>query len=165
MSHSASLAVGLLFACLPAAAEDWPQWRGPGRDGVWTESGILDRFSSPALKPSWRVPIGGGFAGPAVAAGRVYVTDYVPGGGNKGTERAHCLDEKTGRILWTRQWPASYQGISYAYGPRATPTVDGDRAYVVGASGLLLCLNARSGEVLWQKDYVRDYFSSLDPSQ
>lgn len=150
-----------LLATLSLHAEDWPEWRGAGRTGVWKETGIVERFASAALTPKWRTPIGGGFAGPAVAAGRIYVTDYVAAAGNKGIERAHCLDEQTGKILWTREWPASYQGISYAYGPRATPTVDGDRVYVVGASGLLLCLNARTGAVLWQKDYVRDFGATM----
>jgi len=151
----------ILLAAISLHAEDWPEWRGAGRTGVWKETGIVERFASAALTPKWRTPIGGGFAGPAVAAGRIYVTDYVAAAGNKGTERVHCLNEQTGKILWTREWPASYQGISYAYGPRATPTVDGDRVYVVGASGLLLCLNARTGAVLWQKDYVRDYGATM----
>ncbi|MBN8731732.1 MAG: PQQ-binding-like beta-propeller repeat protein [Acidobacteria bacterium] len=150
-----------LFAGLFLHAGDWPEWRGAGRTGVWKETNIVDRFASAALTPKWRTPLGGGFAGPAVAAGRIYVTDYVAAAGNKGAERAHCLDERTGKILWTREWPASYQGISYAYGPRATPTVDSDRVYVVGASGILLCLNARTGAILWQKDYVRDYGATL----
>lgn len=157
-----AFSLALLAATVtPAQAEDWPEFRGPHRAGVWKETGILERFSTPTLKPAWRTPIGGGFAGPAVAAGRVYVTDFVAAPGNKGTERAHCLDEKTGKILWTREWPVSYQGISYAYGPRATPTVDGPRVYVVGASGQLLALNASNGEVLWQKSYVTDYNTTM----
>jgi outer membrane protein assembly factor BamB len=75
----------------------------------------------------------------------------------KGTERALCLDEKTGQVLWTREWEADYGGMSYGTGPRATRTVDGDRVYVVGASGNLLSLDARTGAVIWRKDYVADY--------
>lgn len=141
----------------PAFAEDWPEWRGKGRSGIWTESGILDKFPENGLAVSWRVPTHGGFAGPAVAAGRVYVTDFKKSAGMKGTERALCLGEKSGKIIWTREWDADYRGISYATGPRATPTVDGDQVYIVGASGLLFCLNARTGAVIWQKDYVKDY--------
>jgi outer membrane protein assembly factor BamB len=141
----------------PAFAEDWPEWRGIGRIGIWTEAGILDKFPEKGLTIAWRVPIHGGFAGPAVAAGRVFVTDFKKSAGMKGTERAICLDEKSGKILWTREWDADYRGISYATGPRATPTVDGDRVYIVGASGLLFCLNSRTGALIWQKDYVRDY--------
>ncbi|MCI0391320.1 MAG: PQQ-like beta-propeller repeat protein [Acidobacteria bacterium] len=144
-------------ALVPAFAEDWPEWRGKGRSGIWTESGILDKFPEKGLTVAWRTPINGGFAGPAVAEGRVFVTDFNKIAGTKGTERALCLDEKSGKIIWTREWEADYRGISYAIGPRATPTVDGDRVYIVGASGLLLCLNARTGNVIWQKDYVREY--------
>ncbi len=147
----------LKFALAPALAEDWPEWRGKGRRGIWTESGILDKFPEKGLTVVWRAPLHGGFAGPAVAAGRVFVTDFKRVAGKKGTERALCLDEKTGKILWTREWDVDYQGISYDTGPRATPTVDGDRVYVVGGSGKLLCLNARTGSVIWQKDYVKDY--------
>ena len=107
--------------------EDWPEWRGQGRGGVWTESGILEKFPSAGIKALWRTPVRAGFAGPAVSAGRVYLTDFERTSGNKGTERALALDEKTGKVLWTREWPANYQGVSYGIGPRATPTIDGDR--------------------------------------
>jgi outer membrane protein assembly factor BamB len=141
----------------PIFAEDWPEWRGKGRNGIWTESGILDKFPEKGLTAVWRTPIHGGFAGPAVAGGRVFVTDFKRSSGKKGMERALCLDEKSGKILWTREWDADYQGISYDTGPRATPTVDGDRVYIVGGSGTLLSLNARTGDVIWRKDYVKDY--------
>ena len=141
----------------PIFAEDWPEWRGKGRNGIWTESGILDKFPEKGLTAVWRTPIHGGFAGPAVAAGRVFVTDFKRSSGKKGMERALCLDEKSGKILWTREWDTDYQGISYDTGPRATPTVDGDRVYIVGGSGTLLCLNARTGDVIWRKDYIKDY--------
>jgi len=144
-----------------ADAEDWPEWRGKGRGGIWTESGIQERFPEKGLTVAWRKPIHGGFAGPAVAAGRVYATDFKPASGLKGTERALCFDEKTGTILWTREWDANYQGISYATGPRATPTVDGERVYVLGASGTLLCLNNKNGEMIWRKDYVKDYGTAM----
>lgn len=142
-------------------AEEWPEWRGKGRTGTWTESGILDSFPAKGLAIAWRTPIRAGFAGPAVANGRVFVTDFQVTTGRLGTERALALDEKTGKILWTREWAADYKGISYATGPRATPTVDGDRVYVLGASGLLLCLNTASGAVLWQKDFVKDYGTQI----
>lgn len=142
----------LLCAVAPLLAEDWPEWRGKGRAGAWTETGIVDRFPESGLRVAWRVPIRGGFAGPAVAAGRVYVTDWI-----KNRERALALDEKTGKLIWTREWDSDYRGISYATGPRATPTVDGDRVYIVGGAGKLLCLQSATGEVLWEKDYVRDF--------
>lgn len=156
--------VGYLLALLlvkPALAEDWPEWRGRGRLGVWTEAGILERFPAAGLTPRWHTPLNAGFAGPAVAAGRVFVTDFKTSIGLKGTERALALDEESGKILWTREWPADYKGIGYAYGPRATPTVDGDRVYVVGGTGVLLCLNAATGAVIWRKEYANDYHMEM----
>ena len=144
-------------------ADDWPEWRGKGRLGVWNESGILDEFPKGGLAVEWRTPIGGGYAGPAVADGRVFVTDFTRALNTKGSERILCLDEKTGRILWTRQWDADYIGLmqTYAGGPRATPTVDRDRVYVVGAKGALVCLNVKTGEVVWKHDYVKDYDTQM----
>lgn len=149
----------ILAMCIfiPAFSEDWPEWRGKGRIGIWNESGILDEFSEKGLTLLWRTPIHAGFAGPAVAAGRVFVTDFEATAGLKGTERALCLDEKSGKILWTRAWEVNYGKISYPVGPRATPTVDVDRVYIVGATGTLICLSTRTGDVIWQKDYAKDY--------
>jgi outer membrane protein assembly factor BamB len=142
---------------LPALAEDWPEWRGKGRLGVWKETGILEKFPAAALTARWRVPIRAGFSGPAVAGGRVFVTDFLSTNRFKGTERVLAIDEASGKILWTREWDADYRGMGYGIGPRATPAVDGDRVYVLGATGKLLCLNTSTGEIAWQKDYAKDY--------
>src|SRR5262245_24501816 len=142
----------LRITLMPSFAEDWPEWRGKGRRGIWTESGILDKFPEKGLTVLWRAPLHGGFSGPAVSDGRVFVTDFIRSVGKRGTERALCLDEKSGKILWTREWDVDYLDIGYDLGPRATPTIDGDRVYIVGGSGRLLCLNARTGTVIWQRD-------------
>jgi outer membrane protein assembly factor BamB len=91
----------VLLTCflLQALAEDWPEWRGKGRRGDWIETGILGRFPEKGLRVAWRAPVAGGYAGPAVAAGRVFVTDFERSAGMTGTERAQCLDEKTGKVL------------------------------------------------------------------
>jgi outer membrane protein assembly factor BamB len=123
---------------------------------VWNETGILDTFPEQGLKVLWRTPVRSGRTGPAVADGRVYVTDFVYSKRPNGIERALALDEKTGLVLWTREWEVNYSGISFDGGPGATPTVDGDRVYVLGSTGILLCLNAKTGEVLWRKDYQKD---------
>jgi outer membrane protein assembly factor BamB len=156
------LGVGLAAVLVAAAvaaprADDWPEVAGKGRLGVWNETGILEKFPDSGLKVLWRTPIRAGYAGPAVADGRVFVLDFVETQRPRGTERALALDEKTGKILWTREWTADYRGISWPVGPRATPTVDGDRVYVVGADGKLFCLNAKTGEIVWRKDYAADY--------
>ena len=161
------------LCCAVLAAEDWPEFRGKGRTGVWSETGILETFPPSGLKVRWRTPIKAGYAGPAVSGGRVFVVDFSPAsldsttpqqgaiGGAlsryRGTERALALDEKTGRILWTKTWPVDYAGIMWAVGPRATPTVDGDRVYVLGATGHLVALRAATGEILWQTSYEKNY--------
>ncbi len=153
----------MLVMALAACAEDWPEWRGKGRLGVWNETGVLRKFPDTGLRIEWRVPVKNGFSGPAVSNGRIYLTDFTEASHLKGRERVLCLDEKTGKTLWTREWDAEYIGLmeTYASGPRATPTVDGDRVYVVGAKGMLLCLNTSTGDVLWKRDYVKEYAAEI----
>jgi outer membrane protein assembly factor BamB len=157
----------LALALAPSAGgDDWPQWRGPQRDGVWREEGILDRFPEAGLETTWSVPIGSGYAGPAVARGRVFVADWVRDPdqrGIRGSERLHCLDEETGERLWSRSWPADYSSLmaSYAIGPRATPTVDGERVFVVGAMGHLSVFSTADGTLLWETDYPSDLGASI----
>ncbi len=161
---AAGLALWLLAATVQA--DDWPQWRGPTRLGVWAETGIVDQFPDAGLKVAWRVPIRPGFAGPVVAGGRVFVLDYQETPGSRtmdGAERLLCLDEETGELLWTQEWPATYRNLNvrFATGPRATPSVDGDRVYVVGAAGMILCLDTASGSVVWQVDTVAAYGTTV----
>ena len=155
-------------AAAPTAADDWHQWRGVDRLGVWHETGILEQFPNEGLQVLWRVPIGSGYAGPAVADGRVFVLDWVEDPQTRtldGTERLIALDESTGALLWTYEWHTSYRMLmqTNAIGPRATPTVDGDRVYVVGATGILVCLDVATGKPLWQTNYVTDYDTSVTP--
>ncbi|OFW27244.1 MAG: hypothetical protein A3H97_12895 [Acidobacteria bacterium RIFCSPLOWO2_02_FULL_65_29] len=152
-----------LGASVRLQADDWPEWRGKGRLGVWLETGILDKLPDGGLPVSWRAPIHAGYAGPAVAGGRVFVTDSRRVKANQAIERAVALDEQTGRVLWTKEWPTNYSGLQlvYAIGPRATPTVDGDRVYVLGAMGNLFALDVATGRVLWEKDYVKDFNATV----
>jgi outer membrane protein assembly factor BamB len=160
-----------MFLCLMvlgatiAQADDWPQWMGPKRDNVWRETGLLDSLPKEP-KIVWRAPVAGGYSGPAVAGDKVYVTDFVTKDDVKvdnfgkkafpGVERILCLDEKTGRELWTKQFPETYS-ISYPAGPRSTPIVDEDKVYFQGAEGTISCLNAISGDVIWSKSLKEAY--------
>ena len=159
------LAVTLLLSLGGARlrAEDWPELRGKGRLGVWNETGILERFPATGLKVIWRTPIKAGFSGPSVANGRVFIMDYTELQRMRGTERALALDEKTGKILWTREWPAAYPGVYHPIGPRATPTVNDDRVYFAGADGKLFCLRAATGETVWTKDFMSEYHAEISP--
>ena len=142
-----------------AQGEDWPQWRGPNRDGVWRESGIVSELPE-RLNFKWRMEIGQGYAGPAVVGNRLYVTDLVSApqdrssGGNR--ERVLCLDAGTGATLWKHEYACDYE-ISYPQGPRTTPTVDQGKVYTLGAMGDLICLDAATGEVQWSRNYIRDF--------
>lgn len=160
-SSTGLLVLVLLLAGAGLGAEDWPEFRGKGRQGIWTETGIMERFPETGLKILWRTPIRGGFSGPSVANGRVFVMDFVEGKRPGGTERALALDEKTGKVLWTREWEVKYPGIYHPIGPRATPTADGDRVYFAGADGKLLCLRAATGEEVWKKDFMAEYGAQL----
>jgi outer membrane protein assembly factor BamB len=146
-------------------ADDWPEWRGAGRRGVLAETGLVEAFPAEGLSVAWRTPIRSGYSGPAVADGRVFITDARrPDPRTTAVvERAMALDEQTGEVLWTREWETDYAGLQlvYAIGPRATPTVDGDRVYVLGAMGNLLAFDVVDGAILWRKDYARDFNTAV----
>jgi outer membrane protein assembly factor BamB len=159
--------IALSFIGQPDAnADDWPQWLGPQRDGVWRETGLLEKFPQDGPKVVWRAKVDGGYAGPAVADGRVFVPDFVSTGDKspspaqrnelKGTERVLCFRATDGKLLWKHEYPCSYK-ISYPAGPRCTPTVHGDKVYTLGAMGDLYCLDAAKGKPIWAKDFKKVY--------
>ena len=168
--HGGLTAVVALMAAgmaVMAGADDWPQWLGPRRDAIWREQGIVAAIPAAGLPVTWRVPVAEGYSGPAVAAGRVYLADYVAEQGElvngpndrtlrTGSERLLCLDAATGAVIWKHEQDCPYS-ISYASGPRCTPTVADGRVYAVGAEGNLVCLDAATGKLLWSKDFKRDY--------
>lgn len=147
--------VVVLAATASLRADDWPQWRGVHRDGVWSETGVVDHFASDRLTPQWRVEIGSGYSGPTVADGRVYVTDRVTQ--PKQIERVHCFDEKTGKKIWSHEYGCIYSNVSYEAGPRAAVTVYDGRAYALGTMGNFFCFDAATGKIHWQKDLRKDY--------
>ncbi|MCE9531277.1 MAG: PQQ-like beta-propeller repeat protein [Planctomycetes bacterium] len=163
----------LAIICIAGSthADDWPQYLGPQRDGIWREGGIVDTLPKEP-KYFWRKEVGQGYSGPAVANGRVFVTDLVLGDGSAipksgftkasipGKERILCLDEKNGDLLWKKEYDCTYR-VSYPGGPRCTPTVDGDFVYTLGAMGNLLCLDVKKGDILWQKDFLKDFDAQL----
>lgn len=156
-----------LLGCSAALGDDWPQWLGPNRDGVWREKGVVKSFPEDGLDVAWRAPVAGGYSGPAVAGGNVYVTDYVRESGEfangpsivpklEGRERVLCFSAEDGSLVWKHEYPCSYR-LSYPSGPRTTPTIAHGKVYTLGAMGDLLCLNAKTGDLLWSKDLKREY--------
>jgi outer membrane protein assembly factor BamB len=142
----------------PLRADDWPQWRGPMRDGRWRETGILESIPAGGLPVRWRARIGYGYSGPAVAQGRVFVTDRKLG---PGVERVLCFDEATGQPLWTYSYPCEYENMEYGNGPRACPTVHEGKVYSLGTKGHFVCLDAASGKLVWKKDLVKEYAARI----
>lgn len=156
---AASLTLPLLLAGA-TRADDWPQWRGPNRDGVWNETGILESFPPAGLKVLWRAPVGWGYSSPVVARGRVFLTDSQlmrP----KSEERVHCFDEATGTPLWTYSYDASYRDWAFTVNnegrPTSTPVVNSGKIYTLGMVGRLCCLDVVKGAVCWEKDLGKEY--------
>lgn len=165
ISSALTLALTLILS-----AADWPQWMGPNRDDVWPETGLVREFPKGGPEVKWRMPIHGGYSGPAVVGGKVYVTDRAPKPGAvdpadpfagdkapvRSFERVLCLDAKSGQQVWKHEYDVTYQ-IQYPVGPRCTPTVSGGKVYTLGAMGDLFCLDANSGKVVWSKNFPKDY--------
>lgn len=145
---------GSLFSS-QASGADWPQWRGPNRDGLWQEKGVVQKFDSRQLPIRWRAEIASGYSGPTVANGRVYVTDRltIP----TQLERVHCFDAMTGRKIWSYAYKCSYKKVGYPDGPRAAVTIDNNRAYSLGSMGHLFCFDAAKGNVLWSRELNTEY--------
>ena len=151
----ALISVAMLWS--PVCADDWPQFLGPQRDGIWRETGILKKFPGDGPKKLWSAKIGGGYGGPSVSGGRVFVADYSKME-DSGVERVVCFDAKTGAELWVTPYPVNYKiPGGYSSGPRCTPMIEGEFVYHVGAMGDLMCLAAKDGKKIWSKNYVADY--------
>ena len=157
--HILAMVVGLLLSRTVSGdrlyADDWPQWRGPTRDGVWKEAGIVEKFPSSRIPLRWRTPVGSGYSGPTVAEGRVYVTDRQTE--PREIERVLCFHWKTGRPLWSYAYDCSYKEVGYTAGPRASVSIDDGRCYALGTMGHLHCLDAATGRLLWKKQPGVDY--------
>lgn len=136
-------------------AADWPQWRGPKRDGISTETGWVAKWPESGPKVLWKAKVGEGFSGFAVVGGRVYTMGFARtgGGGEKaaGLDHVWCLDAASGKVIWQHAYPTT-QGRYY--GPFVTPTVDAGRVYTLSKRGHLFCLDAASGRVIWKKHVV-----------
>jgi len=140
---------------LSASANDWPQWQGADRNGISKEKGLLKEWPKNGPPLAWRIgELGGGDSAPSIAAGRIF------GMSNRGADEVvWALSEKDGKQIWsTRLGPAFQQGWPQAKeGPACTPTVDGERLYVIGLAGNLVCLKVEDGTILWQKNLVTDF--------
>ena len=136
-------------------SQDWPDWRGVNRDGIWTETGIVKKFDSGKITQKWSVPVGSGYSGPTVSKGKVYLADLIKNPSQ--TEGVLCFDEKSGKKIWEFRYPCEYTGVGYPAGPRASVVINNGKAYSLGTMGNLFCFDAEKGNVIWQKDLNREY--------
>jgi len=153
---SAILLCFLIVSAAPRAA-DWPQWRGPNRDGISSETGLLAAWPPAGPRLVWRATgLGEGYASIAVARGRLYTQ------GQRGSQQfVMAFDVKTGSKLWETPTSARSFRESRGNGPRGTPTVDGDRLYAMAADGTLASLDAATGKVIWSQNVVQKYGGAM----
>ena len=166
------LLIGSLSFSIAATviAADWPQWRGPDRDGTWTETGIVSAFPPTGLIPKWKASIGYGYSTPIVAKGRLYLTDLVVENTSV-HERVLCFNARSGKRVWMAQHespaPDWFFNPAQMRGPGSTPIIHNGRVYALSMFFVLKCLDARTGTVIWKRDLAADYQlppSSLDAS-
>ena len=136
-------------------AADWPQWRGVNRDGIWREKGIVEKFQHKQLPIRWCAKIANGYSGPAVAKGRVYITDRLTSPNE--IERVHCFDAMTGMEIWSHIYESNYIKVGYPNGPRASVTINDGRAYSLGSMGHIFSFDAAKGNILWSRDLYNEY--------
>jgi outer membrane protein assembly factor BamB len=154
---SAALLLSANAFALPAdPGEDWPQWRGPKRDGsvsAATLKRLPKEWPAAAPAPAWSSFVGEGYSSPVIADGRVYVM-----GREKNEETCLAFDAQTGSRLWRHAYVSDYvpPDPRAGSGPKSTPTVDGDRVYMLGLGGMFNCLDAKSGAVLWSHDLRKE---------
>jgi outer membrane protein assembly factor BamB len=147
------LAAALAISCRGLCA-DWPQWLGPDRNGVSSETGLLKSWPEGGPKLLWKATgLGEAHSTPSVAAGKVY------GMGLRGSDEVvWCLDDRTGKELWAARIAEGIElgGAQGGYGPRSTPTVDGNRVYALGVGGELACLDL-TGRKVWQRSFTKEF--------
>lgn len=152
-----ALASVLTAAGSQGLAADWPQWRGPNRDGISKDTGLLKTWPQGGPKVLWTFETAGvGFGCPVVVGDKLFVLGSDdPDKGDK--EFALCLNTKDGKEIWRKALDTSAGGYSYGWGsgPRSTPTVDGDFVYVLGAKGDLQCLKISDGSKVWGISMVK----------
>jgi outer membrane protein assembly factor BamB len=136
----------------PARPGDWPQWRGPNRDGSSPETALLTDWPAGGPPVLWRQPVGRGFSSVAVAGGRLYTMEEEATGSTAVT----CRDARTGREVWRFRYAEEYWE-RFGSGPRSTPTVDGDFVYAVGPTGIFHCLRADTGAKVWRHDLMQEF--------
>ncbi len=155
----------LAFTALASSAgtpsRDWPQWRGPQRDGQFTGPDWPSKLDANHLRRLWRVDLGPSYSGPIVGGDRVFTTESR----DKKLEIVRAFDRATGKELWSHSWEGAMSVPFFAKSNgdwiRSTPALDGDRLYVAGMRDVLVCLDASTGAEQWRVDFVKELGTAL----
>lgn len=150
-----------LLACLALQSADWPQYRGPNRDDVSVEKGLLDQWPAEGPALLWTFPNAGiGYSGPAIVGDRLYTI-----GGRGDVEFLIAIDLKTGKEAWATPVGPLYQfdGNKWSAGPSSTPTIAGGLVFALGGNGDLLCANAATGKETWRKNLPKELDAQVNP--
>ncbi len=143
------------------AADLWPQWRGPSRDGHIAEAVWPDQLDEKHLRRRWRIELGPSYSGPIVTPDRVFTTETR----DSRTETVRALDRKTGKELWRAEWEGSMKVPFFAKSNgdwiRSTPAWDGESLYVAGMRDVLVCLDAANGNIRWKHDFPAELKTEL----
>jgi outer membrane protein assembly factor BamB len=142
----------LLATILSVCAADWPQWRGPNRDGFAPANGKLITKLPAEPKVLWKTKAGPGLASPIVSGDKAIHFDAVGK-----AETLHAVNRATGEELWSAPIDETFHDMQGPDGPRCTPMIDGDRVYAVSCKGRLVCLNLADGKEVWSKNYTEDF--------
>jgi outer membrane protein assembly factor BamB len=133
--------------------QDWPRFLGPTGDSVSTEKGIRTPWPAEGPKLAWEKFIGSGYAMPVISRGRLLLFDRV-----RNRARLRCWNAETGEQIWVFDYPCTYRDLyGYNGGPRCCPVVDGNRVYILGPEGMLHCVRAGDGKLIWKVDTQRDF--------
>lgn len=145
-----------MLAVFSVMASEWPQWRGPERDGQFRGTPWPSSVGAEHLEQVWRVELEPSYSGPIVTADRVFTTETR----DKKREVVTALDRVSGKVLWETGWEGAMSVPFFARSNgswiRSTPAWDGEHLYVAGMRDVLVCLNGEAGEVVWQKDFVKE---------
>jgi outer membrane protein assembly factor BamB len=137
-------------------AEDWPQFLGPTRNGVYAGTNLNARWPKEGPPVVWEMKVGEGFAAPVIADGRLVVFHRL---GNK--ERLDCVEARTGKAVWNFEYVTEYaDDFSRGDGPRATPAIAQGRVFAFGPAGILTCVNFTNGAKLWSVDTRKEFGAS-----
>lgn len=139
----------LLYA--NAQAGDWPQWRGPDRNGISQEKGWLDKWPEQGPPILWKGRTGLGFSSVVVGNGRLYTLGH-----NNETDTVYCFDALTGKEIWKHPYPAELGDKYYEGGVTGTPTIDGDRIFALSRWGDLFCFEAPTGKIVWNRNIQKE---------